>query len=153
MAGCGRGGSWCCAGRRAERLGAVMAQSLQSRAPDVPADVVEREGKKLMRAPLIVVVAATLIEGHKIPVIEQVLAAGAAAQNLLLAAHAMGFGAMWRTGDSAYDARIKEALGLNASDAIVGFVYLGTAQGRAIIPPNEPGVREFVREWTGAPAA
>jgi len=140
-------------GAARERLGAVMAESLKARAPDVPADVVEREGKKLLRAPLIVVVAAALNEDHKIPVIEQLLAAGAAAQNMLLAAHALGLGAMWRTGDSAYDARIKAALGLDATDAIVGFVYLGTPQGRAIIPPNEPGVKDFVREWTGAPAA
>ncbi len=83
--------------------------------------------------------------------IEQVLAAGAAAQNLLVAAHAMGFGAMWRTGDPAYDTRVKEALGLAPTDAIVGFIYLGTSAGRPAIPPNEPPAAAFVREWSGAP--
>ena len=63
----------------------------------------------------------------------------------------MGFGAMWRTGDPAYDARVKEALGLAATDAIVGFIYLGTPAGRPAIPPNEPGVKDFMREWS-APA-
>ncbi len=137
-------------GEARERLGTVLADALKARAPDVPDDVLGRERQKPLRAPLMVVVAASLIEGHKIPVIEQVLAAGAAAQNLVLAAHAMGFGAMWRTGDPAYDPRVKTALGLAPADAIVGFMYLGTPQGRPAIPPNEPGVQQFVREWSGA---
>jgi nitroreductase len=135
-----------------ERLGAVLADALRSRSPGVPDDVVERERQKPLRAPVVLVVAAALAEGHKIPVVEQLLAAGASAQNIMVAAHAMGFGAMWRTGDPAYDERVKSALALKASDAIVGFVYLGTPSGRAIIPPDEPGVKEFVREWS-APAA
>jgi nitroreductase len=138
-------------GAARERLGQVWADALKARAPDVPADVVQREAQKPMRAPMIVAVAAEIAEGHKIPVVEQLLAAGAATQNILLAAHAMGFGAMWRTGDGAYDAHVKEALGLKASDAIVGFLYLGTPAGRTPIPPDEPGVKNFVREWS-APA-
>jgi nitroreductase len=133
-----------------ERLGTVLADALKARMPEMPADAIERERQKPLRAPLMVVVAASLVEGHKIPVIEQMLAAGAATQNLVLAAHAMGFGAMWRTGDPAYDARVKAALGLAPTDAIVGFIYLGTAAGRPAIPPNEPGVKDFVREWSGA---
>ncbi|HUZ73485.1 MAG TPA: nitroreductase [Stellaceae bacterium] len=137
-------------GEARERLGTVLADALKARAPDVPDDALARERQKPLRAPLMVVVAASLVEGHKIPVIEQVLAAGAAAQNLVVAAHAMGFGAMWRTGEPAYDTRVKTALGLAPGDAIVGFMYLGTPQGRPAIPPNEPGVKDFVREWSGA---
>jgi nitroreductase len=139
-------------GAARERLGDVLAAALRARAPDVPDDVVQRERQKPLRAPLVIVAAAALQEGHKIPIVEQMLAAGAATQNIMVAAHAMGFGAMWRTGDGAYDAKVKVALGLKPEDAIVGFVYLGTPAGRTPIPPDEPGVREFMREWT-APAA
>ena len=139
-------------GTARERLGDVLGQALKAREPDVPDDAVMRERQKPLRAPLVVAVAAALDAGHKIPVVEQLLAAGAATQNILLAAHAMGFGAWWRTGDGAYDAHVKEALGLKASDAIVGFLYLGTGTGRTPIPPDEPGVKEFVRQWT-APVA
>jgi nitroreductase len=139
-------------GEARERLGQVLADALQARHANVPEDVLQRERAKPLRAPLVIVAAASLQEGHKIPVIEQMLAAGAAAQNILLAAHAMGFGAWWRTGDPAYDDGVKKALGLKASDAIVGFVYVGTPQGRAIIPPDEPGIKDFVREWS-QPAA
>jgi nitroreductase len=45
---------------------------------------------------------------------------------MLLAATALGYGSMWRTGPPAYDHRVMRALGLTDDDAIVGFVYLGT---------------------------
>lgn len=137
-------------GAARERFGAVMAETLAARVPGVPAEVLERERRKPLRAPVVVVVAAAVQPDHKIPVVEQLLAAGASAQNVLLAAYALGFGGMWRTGDSAYDARVKEALGLAREDAIVGYLYLGTPAGRALIPPDEPDPASFVREWTGA---
>jgi nitroreductase len=138
-------------GEARERLGDVLAQALKAREPTIADDQLQRERQKPLRAPVVVVVAAALVEGHKIPVVEQLLAAGAAAQNMLVAAHALGYGAWWRTGDPAYDERVKEALGLAPGDAIIGFVYLGTASGRTPIPPDEPSVASFVREWS-APA-
>ena len=51
-----------------------------------------------MRAPLIILVACRIVPGTKVPAIEQILAAGAAAQNILLALHAR---AMWRPGKPA----------------------------------------------------
>lgn len=129
-----------------QRLGEVMAEAMKRREPDAPANMIEREREKPLRAPLIVVLAAAIKEGHKIPVIEQLLAAGAAAQNVMLAAHAMGFGAAWKTGAPAYDAYVKEALGLAPSDAIVGFLYIGTpAAPAAAMPQSE--LANFVRAW------
>jgi nitroreductase len=64
----------------------------------------------------------------KIPAAEQVGAATAAAQNVLLAAHALGYGAMWKTGAAAYDANVKKLLGLAPEDHIVAFIYLGTIE-------------------------
>ena len=78
------------------------------------------------RAPLIVIVAAAVTENPKVPDIEQIVAAGAAAQNMLLAAHALGLGGFWRTGAIAYDAEVKSALGLAHSDTVVGIIYLGS---------------------------
>ncbi len=132
-----------------KRFGDVIAEALRRRDPAAPANMIEREREKPLRAPLIVVAAAALQGSHKIPVIEQMLAAGAGAQNLMLAAHAMGYGAAWKTGDAAYDPYVKAALGLAPSDAIVGFLYLGTP---ATVPPPLPAPPElsaFVREWTG----
>ena len=63
----------------------------------------QRERDKALRAPLIIVVACRAVPGTKVPVIEQILAAGAAAQNILLALHALGYAAAWKTGEAAYD--------------------------------------------------
>ena len=57
-------------------------------------------------------------------------AVAAAAQNMLLAAHALGFAAKWATGKQAYDGIVKEGLGLGADDRIIGFLYLGSYSGR-----------------------
>jgi nitroreductase len=47
-------------------------------------------------------------------------------QNLILAAHDLGYGAMWKTGAAAYDFGVKAAVGLQAHDHIIGIVHLGT---------------------------
>jgi nitroreductase len=135
-------------GEARRRFGDVMAEAMKRREPDAPENLIEREREKPLRAPLIVVLAAALKESHKIPVVEQLLAAGAAAQNIMLAAHALGFGAAWKTGAPAYDAYVKAELGLEPGDAIVGFLYLGTpAAAPAALPPAELG--DFVRAWPG----
>lgn len=114
----------------------------------VPAKA-DKERTKLGRAPLVVVVSAVRSDNPKIPWVEQLSACAAAAQNALLAATALGFGSMWRTGDPCYDARVKAALGLRPEDAVVGFLYLGTpatASERAKGPRG--GVLDgLVREW------
>ena len=96
-----------------------------------------------------VAVAARVQQGGKIPEIEQILSTGAAAQNIMLAAHALGYGAMWKTGDPAYDPRVKRALGLEESDVIVAFLYLGTNTGPARPAGNRPAVADFLSEWRG----
>ena len=99
-----------------------------------------------MRAPLILVVAARITPSPKIPPVEQLLSAAAAAQNIMIASHALGFGAMWKTGEPAYDAGVKEALGLDAADEIAGFVYIGTP--KALPKPSAPlDPADFLRAW------
>ena len=61
----------------------------------------------------------------KIPEWEQVLSAGAAAMSLLVAAHALGFGATWITEWYAYDRSVLDAFGLAAHEKIAGFVHIG----------------------------
>ena len=134
-------------GRARLTFGEVCATALKRREPGIDDAGLEREKQKALRAPLIVVVAAK-VTPHKIPEIEQVLAAGAAAQNIFLAAHAAGFGAMWKTGAPAYDPDVKRALGLAAEDAIVGFLYLGRPD-RALPPRQPKPLTDLVQEWQG----
>jgi nitroreductase len=108
-----------------EKLGAAMAGVARAKFPTATEAQLASERDKALRAPTIVIVAARITQG-KIPEIEQVLSAGAAAQNMLLAAHALGYGAMWKTGGVAYDTNAKSLLGLSPEDHIVALLYLGT---------------------------
>ena len=132
-------------------LGALMAQSLKRREPKAPEAALERERQKAFRAPLVIIVAAKVSPGHKIPEIEQVVSAGAATQNLIVAFHARGFGSMWRTGAPSYDPEVKKAFGLEPHDQIVGIVYVGTPLGLTA-EDMRPDPKRFVEVWNGARA-
>ena len=131
-----------------ERLGELMAECLRRMDPNASADMLQRERDKAMRAPVIVVAAATVYRGHKIPEVEQLVSAAAAAENIMLAARAEGFGAMWKTGAPAYDAEVKRALGLDPDNDIVGFLYIGTQIGGGS-PAARPTVGDLVSVWQG----
>ena len=136
-------------GEARHRLGDVLARALRTREPDAPEALIEKERGKPLRAPLIVVAAAKLVPQHKIPTVEQIVAVGAAAENLIVAAHAMGYGAMWRTGAPAYDVNVKRALGLGVDDRIVGFLYIGRPDA-ALVPASRPAPETCLIEWTEA---
>jgi nitroreductase len=135
-------------GEGRNRLGDLLAASLSRRDPNAGAEL-ERERQKPLRAPLVLVAAAHITPSPKIPPVEQLLSAGAAAQNILLACHALGYGAMWKTGAPAYDASVKEALGLEAADEIAGFLYIGTptAMPKAHVPLAPA---DFLKAWPAA---
>ncbi len=132
-------------GQARDELGELMAAATRARQPDASEDMLERERRKPLRAPVIVIVAVVLTLQSKIPEIEQMLSAGAAAQNILLAAHGFGFGAIWRTGAPAYDPEVAKGLGLPESARIVGFLYIGSAVSSPVSRRPATGVN--VLEW------
>jgi nitroreductase len=132
-------------GEARQKFGELLATSLRRREPAASEQTLEAEQKKAFRAPMIVVVAAEVQQHPKIPEIEQVLAAGAAAQNILLAAHALGFGATWKTGGAAYDASIKSALGFSPKSQVVAFIYIGSVAVPGRFPPEDRS--NVIRHW------
>jgi len=131
-------------GEARNRLGNAMADAARRADPNVSDVMTQRERDKVMRAPTIVAVAASITKGHKVPEIEQVLAVGAAVENMFLVAHALGYGAMWKTGAAAYNAHVKNALGLSADDHIVALLYLGTV---GVKGPVRTGAIEPLVRW------
>lgn len=113
-------------GEARAKFGKAMATALKERDPAATPELLEKEAQKPQRSPMTIIVAAEIQNSPKAPEIEQVLAAGAATQNLILALHAQGFGAQWKSGAAAYDGRIKAVLSLHPADHIVGIVYVGT---------------------------
>lgn len=129
-------------------FGKVLGEALSRRNPLANEQALAREREKALRAPLIIVVATRFDRSAKIPITEQTLSAGCAAHSIMLAACAQGLGAMWRTGESAYDNEVKSALNIDPDDLIVGFIYVGTDSGGPVTRP-ERASREFVQHWTG----
>jgi nitroreductase len=110
-----------------EAFTAAAALAKRVRLPDMTAEQLAGEREKMNRSPAIVVVGCAVNrEQTKVPEIEQVVAVGAAAQNLFLAAHDLGYGVMWKTGAAAYDPAVKSTLGLKPDDHIVAIMHLGT---------------------------
>ena len=73
----------------------------------------------------------------------------AAVQSLLLAAHALGVGAIWRTGELCYQSALARGLGLAGNEQLLGFVYLGTPGGNEKKVPAM-ATSQFVSQWEGA---
>ena len=130
-------------------LSDLFEKALRLREAEADDDAIANIRSKPMRAPLIVAVGVEVLPNHpKVPREEQVVAAACATQNFLLAAHAMGWGAILLTGWPAHDTTVKEGLGFQASDSLVGFVYIGTATEE----PREmtrPDATKFTESWRG----
>jgi nitroreductase len=110
-----------------EAFTTAAAEAKRLRVPAMSAEQFAAERDKLGRSPAIVVIGCAVNRAQtKIPEIEQVVAVGAAAQNLFLAAHDLGYGVMWKTGAAAYDPAVKAAVGLEPDDHIVAIMHLGT---------------------------
>ena len=95
---------------------------------------IEKISKMPFRAPMIIVISSNYTEHEKVPFQEQLITAGCCAHAMQMASFSLGFGAMWRTGDLAYNPQVKKGLGVNEQDEIVGFLYIGT-------PCKEQGIK------------
>lgn len=128
------------------RLGELFASAATQKNLAITQSELDRCHAMPQRAPMIIVSIAKYKPNPKVPHIEQIIAAGAATQNLLNAAFATDVGAVWRTGDMAYDPIVKEALGLTEGEEIIGFIYLGVPT----VPPHAPREQnpaDFFSAW------
>jgi len=133
-------------GERREALGDVLESALVARNSDADARAREKARKSSFRAPLVLVAITRLSEHPKVPLLEQRMSAACAAHAILLAAQALDYGGVWRTGDAAFDRRVMTELGLCANEEITGFLYLGTRDGPAkMIPSLDPD--DFLGHW------
>jgi nitroreductase len=94
--------------------------------PDATPDQIEKERARFLGSPLIVGVISRAGQHAKIPEWEQVLSAGAACMNLVNAAHALGYGANWVTGWTAYDRSCLDLLGVKPEEKVAGWIHIGT---------------------------
>lgn len=134
-------------GEHRSQLGELFLQAALSDDAELLPERQEKFRKMPLRAPMLIVVIAANQKHPKVPVLEQEVSAGCAAQNILHAAFAQGFGAMWRTGDMAYHPVVKEGLGVTDDETVIGYIYLGTASKMRKAPLHN--LDQYVTDWTG----
>ena len=130
-----------------QSLGELFASAALEDNPSEGPDKLNRIKAKPLRAPLIVVAIARVIEHPKVPELEQLLSTGAAVQNMLNAAHMKGLGSIWRTGAMAGHSQVRKGLGVSSNEHIIGFLYLGYSAGK-VKPVPQLKVADYFTEWS-----
>ncbi len=134
-------------GEQRVALGKLFASIAQTDKGEITQAELDRFIAMPLRAPMIITCIASCKENPKVPRIEQIISAGASTQNLINAAFALELGAVWRTGDFAYNAKVQTALGLGPHEEIVGFIYIGTPSV-PIHSPREQNPEDFFSYWS-----
>lgn len=110
-------------------LGCVLAdiarESMEDPTTEENVKKLKRAEELPFRAPVVIVVAAVPSEKERVIRVEELGAVYAAVQNMLLAAHSLGLGAIWRTGEPAYHPKMNELFGLGEKGQMLGFIYVG----------------------------
>ncbi|MBC7878636.1 MAG: nitroreductase [Anaerolineales bacterium] len=131
-------------GNARNKLGDVMAASFADRNPDLPPEGLDKTRALPLRAPVLIAVGVDTPSDSRVREDENRSAASAACQNILLAAHALGLGAQWRTGDWARDAKVKKFLGLEEDQHIEAFIYIGYPMETTTESAPRPSVEDRV---------
>ena len=128
------------------RFGEQLAALAICHHPELSEAKRAKERLRYTYAPLVLVVIARVEADSSVPAIEQMLSAGCVAHNLLLGAHALGFGAQWLTGWAAYDTDVAAMLRLDRHEQVIGFVHLGTPQIE--VPDRDrPAPSDLLSTW------
>jgi len=128
-----------------DALGALLRQALVEHDPCATFQHHQKEDEFAHYAGQLVVVVSAPVANHKIPVWEQELSCGAAAMNLLLAAHAVGYVAGWVTGWRTYSERVRAAF-CGPGERIAAFVFIGHAS-RELEERERPPLEEVWTAW------
>jgi len=134
-------------------FGEVLAQALSRRLgetePTQRDALMKGERAKPMRSPVLIVVGVQSESDDPMTRREDLQAASAALQNMLLAANSLGLAAIWRTGDGAYDDHVKAWFNLRPEDEIAGILYLGYADTSFGPAPARQRDFDAKTEWRG----
>lgn len=128
------------------RLAEVFAKALHDRDPQASEAQLASAREKAHRAPLLLVAVACLGPREPdTPPLERMVAMGAAIQNILLGAHAMGFGAGLTSGKAMASSRLRALLGLLDDEQAVCCVNIGTVTRNKPREGPRPEPHAFVR--------
>ncbi len=132
-------------GENRKAAGELLRKAWLAEEPGAAPAKLELEAERFLRAPVVIAIVSRIRNG-KHPVWEQILSAGAACQNLCLAANALGFGTSWVTEWYSYSPTFRAALGLDQRDNIAGFIYIGTPAEQPT-ERDRPDPAQIVTRW------
>ena len=131
-----------------KRLGEALTEGLVNSSHEtLPPERLEKEREKPLSAPVIIAVIGSPKKGDGIVPQEEMVAAGAALQNLLLAAHSLGLATSVRTGEHSYSEEVRRFFAMSEGETLVGLVYVGYSSG-AVAPGRRTPYSEKVT-WLG----
>lgn len=128
-------------------LAALLDRALDAQDPPAGPAHRQKAADFARQGEALVVMLSAPVAGHKVPVWEQELSAGAAAMNLLHAVHAHGYVASWLTGWAAYDSLVRDAFAVARYERLVGFFFIGSP-GRDLEERPRPDPAQVIRRWT-----
>ncbi len=111
-------------GEAREKLGDAIASALISE-QETSEKVAEKMKGYATQGPVLVVAIYSPNDDRPIPEWEQMLSTGAACQNMLVAATALGYASQWLTGWGSYSPSVCKALGMSEREQIAGFLFFG----------------------------
>jgi len=130
-------------------LADVFEVALLERLPNADADALSRTREKASRAPLLLGLVLQLNRTADVPhVDDQMASGGAALQNVLLAAHSMGFGARALSGQAVRTNAFRAALNLVGDEIFLCFIAIGTATS-APRRNERPAPESLLTQWNG----
>ena len=129
-----------------DKLAKIFIDTATALNSDLSENEISKLEKAPHRAPMVIILAANIKEHPKVPEIEQIISLGAAAQNILLGIHEIGYSAVWRTGNMAFNPEITKFLGLEENFKIIGYLYVGTSTGKEK-PIPELEIQDFLEVW------
>lgn len=128
-------------------LGELFAAALLERDPSASPDQLAQARDKALRAPLLMVLIVDEAKGSaEIDLLERVLSAGCAVQNVMLLAQAMGYGSGLTSGKALKAASFRAGLGLSPSEHAICCLSVGTVSSRKPFKAR-PEVAQFTRVW------
>ncbi len=129
-----------------DAFGRVLRQALSEEDSSATVAHHQKEEEFAHYAGALIVLVSAPVRDHKIPIWEQELSCGAAAMNLMHAAHALGYVAGWVTGWRTYSRRVMNAF-CGPEERIAGFIFIGEP-GREVEERDRPALTEIARSWS-----
>jgi nitroreductase len=131
-------------GDNKKRIAQALISIFRESHPEATEDQIRIEPQRFSQSPVVIAVISRAAPHPKIPEWEQILSAGAACMNLVVAAHALGYGANWVSGWAAYDRPALTLIGIGIDERVAGFIHIGTPRS-AQEERSRPALNDIVK--------